>query len=255
MPSPICQVKEGAGAYQSTTYGVDVSASASLTIKLADTTDVNSWSIQCVTTDDTNVAATINGALAIDNPTKTATLTAPAKRGAALRFRSVVNNGLDANGVVDDDLSTTFCIYVPTLIGQRVLAADETIESDPVFGWITSVNKVLRDYSVVATTDATPTLAKRYPVADGDVRLIRALIKVQSTNGSGAVRGEWEVRGAYRRILGTLAQEYAPVVTNLFVAGAPGAPTFALNGNTDVDLKVTGIAATNLTWTVSDVSI
>lgn len=255
MPSPTCQVKEGAGAYQSTTFGVDVSVSGSITIKLADITDVDSWSIQCVTTDDTNVAASINGSLSVDNTTKTATFTAPAAAGAALRFRSVVNNGLDVNGVVDDDLSTTFCIYVRTPIGRRVLAMDETIEGHPDFGWIQSLNKIIRDFSIVFTSDATPALAKRYPVANGDVRLIRSLIKVQSADGSGAVRGEWDVRAAYRRVSGTLAQEYAPVITPVYAVGGPGGPTLSLNGNTDVDLKVTGVLASNLVWTVSDVAL
>lgn len=254
MPSPTCEVREGSGAYQSTTNGVDAGPGAAITIRLADQTDVDSWSIQCATTDDANDAAAINAALVIDNATKTAIFTSPA-RGSALRFRSVVNNGLDVNGVVDDDLETTFCVYVPTAIARRVIAADETTEGHPDFGWIKPLNRAIRDSAETSTSNATPTLARRYPVADGDVRLIRALVKVQSADGSGTVRGEWDLRAAFQRAGGTLAQEYAPIITTVFAVGAPGGPTLALNGDTDVDLEVTGLAATALAWTVSDIAI
>lgn len=254
MPSPTCEVREGSGAYQSTTQGVDVSPGAAITIRIADQTDVDSWSIQCATTDETNDADAISATLVIDSATKTATFTSPG-RGGTLRFRSVVNDGLDVNGVADDDLETTFCIYVPTAVGRRVIAADETTEGHPDFGWIEPLNRAIRDSAGTSTSNASPTLAKRYPVADGDVRLIRALVKVQSADGSGAVRGEWDIRAAYRRVSGTLAQEYAPAITTVFAAGAPGGPTLALNGNTDVDLNVAGVAATNLAWTISDIAI
>lgn len=254
MPSPICEVRAGTGAFQSTTHGVDVSASAVITIRLADQSDVQSWSIQCVTTDETNDADVVTTALTIDSATKTATFTAPAP-GSTLRFRSLINNGLDANGVVDDDYEATFCIYVPTPGGKRVIAADETTEGHPDFGWIEPLNKIIRGRTVVATGDAVPTLAKRYPVADGDVRLIRAVVKVQSADGSGAVQGEWDVRAAYVRIAGVLAAAYAPSITALFTVGAPGGPSLTLNGDTDVDLDVTGRPATDLRWTVSDVAL
>jgi len=255
MPSPICEVRQDAGAYVATTFGVDVRSGAAVTIRLADQSDVDSWSIQCVTTDELHDAAAITASLVVDSATKTASFSAPSTRGAALRFRSLINNGLDANEVVDEDLEATFCIYVPTAIGQRVLAADETTEGHPDFGWVTSLNRVIRDHVAIATSDDTPTLARRYPVGDGDVRLIRALVKAQSSDGSGAVRGEWEVRAAYARVAGTLAQEYAPSIATLFAVGGPGAPTLTLNGDTDVDLNVIGVPAADLTWTIAEVSL
>lgn len=254
MPSPMCEVREGAGAFQSTTHGVDVSASAVITIRLADQSDVQSWSIQCVTTDETNDAEAVTAALGIDSATKTATFTAPAP-GSTLRFRSLINNGLDANGVVDDDYDATFCIYVPTPDGKRVIAADETTEGHPDFGWVEPLNKIIRGRAVVATNDDALTLAKRYPVVDGDVRLIRAVVKVQSADGSGAVQGEWDVRAAYVRVAGVLAAAYAPIITAAFTVGAPGGPSLALNDDTDVDLNITGVVATDLTWTVSDAAL
>ncbi len=144
MPSPICQVKEGAGSYQSTTNGVDVSASASITIKLADITDVNSWSIQCVSTDDTLSASTITASLVVDSVLRTATFTAPAS-GKALIFRSVVNGGVDVNGRTQASYSTTFGIFTLTAGGRRVMAANQTIEGNASYGWSTDFNDLVRD--------------------------------------------------------------------------------------------------------------
>ena len=105
---------------------------------------------------------------------------------------------------------------------------------------------------VVTTADATPTLAFRFPAADGYVIPVRAIVKVRSTDLSAAVLGEWEVKASYKRVAGTLSAAFAATITELFKVGVPGAPTLTLNGNTDVDLNVTGIAATALTWTVSE---
>lgn len=105
------------------------------------------------------------------------------------------------------------------------------------------------------TRDNAVTLLRRYPVADGEVRSNRWIITVKSDDGSGAVMGEWEVKAAHKRISGTLTQGYAPIITNTFVVGAPGTPTVTMNGSTDVDFNVTGIAATDLLWTLSEFNI
>lgn len=140
MVSPLCQVSNAGAAYVTSVGGVNVTAAATIVIRLADT-NVDTWSIQCVSTDDANVAAAIQAALTIDSLNKTATFTAPAA-GAALRFRSVVNGGIDGNGVTQSSYSTTFCIY--TLVsGYRTIAADETTEGG-TFGWLSSLNSILR---------------------------------------------------------------------------------------------------------------
>ena len=145
MPSPICQVKVGAGAYQATTFGVDITPGAVVTIKLADITDVDSWTIYCLSTDELSDKAAINLALVIDNPTKTATFTAPASYGRTLRFVSQINNRKDRNFVERDDYTTTLCLYLPTVGGLRTLAVDERMEGNPNFGWIASYNNALRN--------------------------------------------------------------------------------------------------------------
>lgn len=51
MTSPLCQVKEGAGAWQATSGGVNVAAGAAVTIDLIDKT-VRSWQLSCISADD-----------------------------------------------------------------------------------------------------------------------------------------------------------------------------------------------------------
>lgn len=138
-PSPICLVDSAA-----TTDGVNVTAGASFTIALSSTAGVNVWSIECLSTDETNDKDTINASLSVNNTNKTATCTAPATTGSAMRFRSIVNNGRGTNGQEDSSLTTTFGVYVLSDTGQRVLAFDETLETNSEFGWIATVNPPLR---------------------------------------------------------------------------------------------------------------
>ncbi len=141
MVSPVCQIKEDAGSYTPTTNGFDATPGSTLVIRLADS-NVDSWDIACITTDDSNDAATIQAGIAIDALNKTATLTAPAA-GSALRFRSRVNGGIGPDGVTRPSYSTTFCIYT-AVSGARVVAADETTEGSE-FGWVSVINDLVRN--------------------------------------------------------------------------------------------------------------
>ena len=140
MVSPLCQVKDGAGAYVATTNGVNVTPANTITINLIDTS-ADSWSITCASTDELSVAATVTAGLTINTTLKTATFTAPVA-GRTYRFRSTVNGGVDGQGIARSSYSTTFCIYTLT-DGNRVVAADESTEGG-AFGWVTSVNNVIR---------------------------------------------------------------------------------------------------------------
>jgi hypothetical protein len=146
MPSPICEVKDGAGAYTSTTSGKNVTPANTVTIRLASTSGVGPWLIQCITTDNTSDAAAVTASLTVDQVAKTATFTAPAA-GKAYRFKSTVNNGIDANGIAQASYSTTFGVYTLTATtpARRVLAVDETFESDATFGWSGTVNDLIRN--------------------------------------------------------------------------------------------------------------
>lgn len=147
MVSPAVEIKEGAGAYQSSDGGFDATPAATITIHLIDTS-ADSWSISCISTDDTSVAATVTSGLTIDTVARTASFTAPAA-GKAYRFQSVVNGGVNGQGRSDSSYTTTFCVYTLTG-GRRVLAADETTESDATFGWIASYNDMVRNPTTAA---------------------------------------------------------------------------------------------------------
>jgi hypothetical protein len=140
MVSPLCEVKDGAGAYQSTADGIDATPGNTITIHLIDSS-ADTWSIECVYTDDDSDADAVTAALTINQTLRTATFTAPSS-GHAYIFRSVVNGGTGPDGRARSSYTTTFGVY--TLINDsRVLAANETTEGGE-FGWIAPVNSLIR---------------------------------------------------------------------------------------------------------------
>lgn len=168
MTSPFCEVKDGAGAYASTTDGVDVTPTNTITIRLASQAGVDSWSIACVYTDDTSDAEAINAAMTVDATAKTATFAAPAA-GKALIFRSRVNGGIDINGRVQPSYTTTFGVFMLTAGGHRVLAINETLESDADFGWIADVNALIRNPSGYTPPAPVAMPALEVDWSDGDI--------------------------------------------------------------------------------------
>jgi hypothetical protein len=137
--SPICTINGG-----SSVNGLNVTPGATVTIALASGPNSPAWSISCTSTDETTVAATITAGLSINQTTKVATLTAPAD-GKAMIFTSVVNGGLDpATQKVDSSLTTTLAVYTLTAAGNRVVAVNERGEGNSLFGWITTINPIIR---------------------------------------------------------------------------------------------------------------
>lgn len=160
MPSPTCQIKEGAGSYQPQLNGFDATPAATVTINLLSSAGVSTWSIQCITTDELSDAAAVTAALVIDSVAKTATFTAPVA-GRAYRFQSQINGGIGPDGTVQSSYTTTFCVYTLTG-GRRCRAVDETFEGDSVFGWVGEFNDLLRSppgstFSTLTIQDATQT--------------------------------------------------------------------------------------------------
>jgi hypothetical protein len=145
MPSPICLVKEGSGSYVSTDGGVNATPGATMTIKLNSIADVRSWSIQCVYTDELSDADTVTAGLSINPTAKTATFTAPASQGRTLIFESKINGGIGPDGQPLSTYTTTFGIYTLAAASRRTIAANETIEGDSVFGYIASLNQLIRN--------------------------------------------------------------------------------------------------------------
>jgi hypothetical protein len=141
MASPTCQVKDGAGAYQATTNGVNVTPANTVTINLVSGAGVTSWQIRCIYADETTTPSSIT--LTVDSVAKTATFTAPAA-GKALIFESKVNGGLGVDGVEDESLTTTFGIFTLTASSKRVVALNQTFEGDATYGWTADLNAIIR---------------------------------------------------------------------------------------------------------------
>lgn len=139
MTSPICTVNGGASI-----NGVNVTGGTTVTIALASTAGVTQWSIQCIGTDDLNLAATVNAGLSVNITLFQATYTQPNTNGAVLIFQSVVNNGKDVNNNVQPTYTTTFGVYTTTGGGVRLAGINETTEGDSVYGWTSKFNSIAR---------------------------------------------------------------------------------------------------------------
>lgn len=140
MASPVCEVKDGSGAWVSTTNGADVTPGNVIGVRLADGAGADVWTLTAIGSDDTTDFSAI--VPVVDMTTKTSTFTMPADTGRAIILQSKVNNGRDVNGA-NEALTTTLGIFA-LAGGLRVLAINERFESDAVYGWIKDLNAVIR---------------------------------------------------------------------------------------------------------------
>lgn len=169
MPSPLCTVKDGSGAIQTTPPVATVTPSNSVEIVLADATGVSTWSITCIYTDETTTPAAINALLTVLGPSKTAIFTAP-QAGTAMIFQSVINGGLNANGATDPSLTCTFKISTLTAYGTHVVAANETSEHGSS-GWLPVLNNASRGAAFTGALSFFPSFYKSSP--DGSALIYR----------------------------------------------------------------------------------
>lgn len=144
MPSPICLVKDGAGAFEASFPRVEVTPGNTVTIKLNSPSGVESWDISCISTDELGDAATINAGLTVSIPAFEATFTAPAA-GSALIFESRVNGGLNPQRQQDPDYVSAFKIITLTSEGKEVMALGEESEGNQDFGWLGVFNDLIRN--------------------------------------------------------------------------------------------------------------
>lgn len=197
MPSPICEAKDGGGAFTATTNGKDVTPTNTVTIRLASTAGVSTWTITCFATDESSDAAAVTASLVVDAIAKTATFTAPSA-GKAYLFRSTVNNGIDANGVAQASYSTTFGVYTLTG-GRRVHAVDETFESHSTFGWVGDMNSVIRNPTATTWPTGTGffTLTAGAPDSSAATNLtyvgsrLRSAVPIEFSNGANIGVMQW----------------------------------------------------------------
>jgi hypothetical protein len=195
MTSPICTVQDGAGAPQATTNGANVTNGNTVTVALVSNAGVNTWTLQCIGTDDLNAAAAINAGITINALAKTATFPAPAI-GSGLIFQSQVNGGLGSNFTIDKTLTTTFGIWTLTGGGYRVGVQNETFEGNATYGWLTKVNAFFRAGSSGVGTVAYTMDAGSSSVAAGQcLCLATGGTKVTSVMTSGALAAAGAVLG------------------------------------------------------------
>jgi hypothetical protein len=276
MPSPACTVKDGAGSPQVTPPFATVTTGNTVTIALADTTGVSTWSITCVYTDETSDAATVTAGLTVNSVAKTATFTGP-NVGKSYIFQSKINNGRDTNGDEQDSYTTTFKVAVLTEGGHPVAAANETLEHSATFGWVAIVNRIVRDASEylsgiinTATVDWTPGGVSTYPVKS-------TLLPVQTTDATATTLVSYDAPDGraidytasvlgyrpsngdtYRIDLGVTYKRFgggAPtIVGSLFTANeradagaATWDATIDVSSNT-VRVRVTGEASATINW-------
>jgi Pectate lyase superfamily protein len=141
MASAICTVN-GQTLATSGTTGLNVAASSTITIALANPAGLNgqSWSITCTQSDGYNpnsAPALINATQSINYTTLTATFTAPALSngiGAAMQFTSIVNTGQY------NQASATFAVFVLGTTGNRLVFDGEGQESDATYGVAKDIN-------------------------------------------------------------------------------------------------------------------
>lgn len=153
MPvSPTCLVAVNAGPFGSTVDGIDVSPGDTISVRLADTTDVSQWFLQVLGTDELSTAPLLSGTNLITHevtsPSTTVTFVYPNARGRAMRLQSLVQG-------VGGPSTTTFGVYTLTLQGTRVGSIGEQREGNTNFGWIVLVNPIHREGAGILPYDDT----------------------------------------------------------------------------------------------------
>ena len=171
-PSPACNVLDNStdgGSYQpARPNGINVSPGDSVTVELASTSGVRSWSLSVFGLDDQTNASPPSLTFAA-GPPNSYSFTFPNATGRAVLLQSVVNGGVDVNGTHQPSYTTTIGIFSLTPQGLRTLALGETFESCPV-GWVCDVNSIIRGGSGGGTTTAAGTpVTPPLPLADYQV--------------------------------------------------------------------------------------
>lgn len=167
VQNPVCKIKDGAAAYQSTDNGVNVTPGNVITIALVDPAGVDVWALSAVGGDDlTNFEAVVP---VINMTTMTATFTMPAGYGRAIIFQSQVQRGIDRDIRSNPNLTTTFGLFTLTGSSDRVLAVNERFESSLKYGWIADLNRWIR-LGVSGGASSPPTNSIQAAVIGGTFR-------------------------------------------------------------------------------------
>lgn len=153
--SATCTVQDGGGSpVDPTGVGVDVTPSNTITIRLADVSGVDIWTLTVLGTDETIAAPT----LSVNSTTKTATYTCTASTGTCVLFRSRATsiNGIDPVTGRPGPYVVDYTFTVHTLVsGKRVGAVNETFESNATVGTAAKINPAIRSGGGASTPTGT----------------------------------------------------------------------------------------------------
>ena len=150
IASPVCTVNNTALATSGTT-GYNATSGSTITIALANSAGVSSWSISATSADDVTSS---NGNLTAINNSKlfptpySATFILPAisgGRGCSIQFTSIVNGGNSPGTKV------TFGVFVLNTNGTRLWFGGESLESDATVGNAAGLNTLISAVGASAT--------------------------------------------------------------------------------------------------------
>lgn len=247
-PSPNCVAQDGSGAFVATTpTGLNVTPGNTITVKLASYAGVSSWSLTIYGLDELSSPPALTYT---PGATPSYSFTFPNAVGRAVGFSSVVNGGVDANGVHQASYSGTFGLFTTTALSLRVLFTNETFEGNAA-GWIADFNAITRLGGGGAGADANSIRTVPVDATASSPGVTGATLRYDS------IANEWF---AVKLSLDDLAPAFTPTLP--FHAGGTGpvevgqtgiAPTFDPNpaGNSGSGLTVLTIGDNQGGTTVS----
>ncbi len=205
-PSPLCEYSVNGSGFVAIDKGINVQPGAAVQVRLATGTGVFAWVFTCYATDDQTTTGAVNALVTVNSLTRVASFTAPAA-GTAMLFRSVVNGGVDASGRTDVTLENRFGIYALTTGGRRTLALNETLEGDPVYGWLPRVNDIVRESGsarVVPASALLTTGAETTVLSIGDLPNGTSIVDVYGAAATAGNVAAWSRKRSVvaRRTLG-----------------------------------------------------
>lgn len=185
-PSPLCNVN-GSAPPQA------VAAGSTVTGGLVSTAGANSFSVFVSDTDELNTVAAVQATLTINQTLKTFQFTAPATLGSAVQLTcqvGIVGLQLDANGIKQPSLATTFKVNVLTSGGLSVLTTNETVEQSATSGWVGQVNAAIRIASATASAPVDLTVgtggATSVSTIPSGAKVWRVLVNITTSFSTGA---------------------------------------------------------------------
>ena len=150
--SPICEVREGAGPFQPTADGINITPGATVSIRLVSTTDVSDWYLYIAGTDETTTPPVLTGVnpmtQKVTTPSTVVTFTMPSGAGKSLLFNSTTEG-------VGGPVAETFGLYTLSAGGRRVGSTGEMREGSTAHGWVYLVNPIIRSGASVIWYDDT----------------------------------------------------------------------------------------------------